>query len=162
MLTSLMFIRLAFSHLRLSEGNRAHTRKTNEKGQDYDSAVDKVVIRNMTIRNSGEEAIRIRYFTTRTLIQHNKIRDTGRFMYKFGGDEGNGEGVCELITICRRVDLCIIDWPLPVRRASIAFDSAKQGFLFEFQNRCAEGLRKHNKSCLDTPDIANIVPLDTK
>lgn len=70
---------------------------TDKNGGHFLSSVNGILVKNMVLRNSGEEAVRLKYFATKCCIQNSQISSTGRYDFKFGGSEGNGEGIREFL-----------------------------------------------------------------
>jgi len=62
-------------------------------GKETRSGVTGLRILNMTLRNSGGEAIRLRYFAQNNEVAYCTISDCGIYDFKFGGGEDNGEGI---------------------------------------------------------------------
>ena len=62
-------------------------------GKEIRSGVEGLKVFNMTLKNSGGECIRLRYFATKSEIAHNIITDCGVYDFVFHGGGKNGEGV---------------------------------------------------------------------
>lgn len=74
-----------------------------------DTSITGLIIQNMRLRNAAEECLRIKYWVTNSVIQSNDIRFCGIHDYELGGGDSNGEGICELFLVCKRVHLHIVD-----------------------------------------------------
>ena len=62
-------------------------------GQENESGVTRVRLLNMTLRNSGGEAIRLRYFAYNNEIAYCNISNCGIYNFEFGGSGTYGEGI---------------------------------------------------------------------
>lgn len=62
----------------------------------FQSSLDGTVIRNMELKNSGKECVRLRYFVTNTVITGNDIRNCGVTDFVVEQSGSNGEGICGL------------------------------------------------------------------
>ncbi|CAM9272287.1 unnamed protein product [Scytosiphon promiscuus] len=67
-------------------------RKYTERSGGYDSAVDGLEVKDMTLKNAGGECLRLKYFVTNAKIHGNEILDCGihDFRYDQGGKTGEG------------------------------------------------------------------------
>ncbi|HAV10578.1 MAG TPA: hypothetical protein DCX22_03050 [Dehalococcoidia bacterium] len=62
-------------------------------GKEAKCGVTDLRILNMILKNSGEEAVRLRYFAHDNEIAWNTITNCGVYDFKFGGGADNGEGI---------------------------------------------------------------------
>ncbi|MFA5986572.1 MAG: right-handed parallel beta-helix repeat-containing protein [Parcubacteria group bacterium] len=77
----------------VGEGKNYRDKLIYVEGKEELNGVTGVQIMNMDLKNAGGECLRIKYFSQRNEIAHNKIMGCGAYDFLFDGGGKNGEGI---------------------------------------------------------------------